>query len=147
MDSPEALAADRLVPGDVFRGQALVALAPHLSPDLLTEALTAADAIGRRADRVRALAGLVDSLSAGQRPGVLRQALDALKGDSLPDEKARTGEALDAAARIDSSAPADRQPVVLDQALAAARAIQYGGGSAAIKACADAICDVDRWWP
>jgi hypothetical protein len=73
---------------DGTRADLLIAMAPCLPSDLLAEALTVASAIRHGADRVRALAGLVDSLPAGQRPGVLHQALDALKGDWLLDDKA-----------------------------------------------------------
>jgi hypothetical protein len=67
--------------GGRARPKLLIALGPLLPADLLAEAVTAASRIEDAGDRVRALAGLAGSLPAGQRPGVLRRAVDALHSD------------------------------------------------------------------
>jgi hypothetical protein len=66
---------------DLTRMELLVAMAPALPSDLLADAHTMAEGIAGDGYRVRALAGLADSLPAEQRPGLLRQAVDALKTD------------------------------------------------------------------
>jgi hypothetical protein len=82
----EALAAAKAC-WDFWRSWALVALAPHLTPEQMSEALAAAKTIGDDdGGRARALAGLVPRLAPEQRDEVLREALPAATKATVDDE-------------------------------------------------------------
>ena len=69
------------------RSDGLTALAPHLSRELLPEALAAAKAIGDESHRVRALAALIEHLPPDQREEASSEALDA--ASAIGDDRKR----------------------------------------------------------
>jgi len=75
----KALAYIRQIMDLKARAEALARLAPHLTPDLLRQALEAARAIGDEGARSNALVGLAPYLMPTERDRALRQALEAAR--------------------------------------------------------------------
>ncbi|WP_147304561.1 hypothetical protein [Thermasporomyces composti] len=103
----EALETAHAITDKYFRVEALEALAPHLSEELLRKALEIAHAITNEGDRVRALAALAPHLPGDQRPAVVREALET--AHAITDKYFRV-EALEALA---PHLPDDQRPAVL----------------------------------
>jgi hypothetical protein len=106
------------------RAQALAALAPHLPPNLLPQALAAAGEIEWESARAQALAALAPRLAELPRP-----ALYPLWDKTLPVLARRT------------------RPDLLADLQALVPVIHALGGEAAITETARAIQDVAHWWP
>ncbi len=122
--SPVALVHARLVLDERARARALAALAPHLPPDLLAQALKAAQAIEREDARARALAALAPLWTQ-----VPRQQAYALWAKTWPALAAR------------------RRDDLLFDLTALAPVIAALGGENAVRETFQAIQDVSRWWP
>jgi hypothetical protein len=111
---------------EFHRAEALIALAPHLPPAVLAEALSAARAITDEHSRAEALIALAPHLP----PAVLAEALSAAR--AITDEATRARALCDLALHL----PPTDQPAVLAEALSAARAITRED----TRACA--LCDL-----
>jgi hypothetical protein len=143
-------------------------LAPHLPPDLLTEALAAATATGDDTARALALAMLAPHLP----PDLLTEALaaatatgdDFVRARALEVTPKTSGEALAALLHRSRSVLPRRQEAAYINLLresingtdrkvcfylltVGAPAIAEFGGAHAVEQCFHAVVDVSRWWP
>jgi hypothetical protein len=112
-----ALEVARAIGDAAARARALAALAPHLPPALLPEALAAAREIEREDLRIATLAALAPHLPPNEQPIVYAEALAAAR--AIERGRARADELAALAPHL----PPNEQPIVYAEALAAARAI------------------------
>jgi hypothetical protein len=147
----EALTAATMTQEDI-RADALANLAPHLSPDLLARAITAAAAIQDEDKRAVALGSLAPYADATQlaraiaaRPGsrnnLLQAAVSARTSNGLSaDDRAACVEVIRA-----GITGANHYEIVIAIG-SAASAIAEIAGAAAIDDCVQAMNAVHRWW-